>query len=91
MMPLLPGHKIQVSSHLVVPGDIIQVPRTWRERLLTLPWRPWVGTKPQQTFKPDPSFYVISDGTIVMHPEVYARFLTEVNKSGAFKDKWMGV
>ena len=30
------------SSHL---SDYESVARTWKERLFTLPWRPWVRTK----------------------------------------------
>ena len=91
MLPLLSGYKIQTSSLMVVLGDVVQVPRTWRERLLTWPWKPWVSTKPQQTFKPDPRFYVVNGDTIVMHPDMYARLLMEVNKSGTLKDKRQGL
>lgn len=87
MTSLLSGYRVQVNPHMVVLGDVVQVPRTWKERLLTMPWRPWVSTKPHQTFKPDTNVYVLGGDTLVMHPDTYARLLTEVNKSGAFKDK----
>ena len=87
MTPLLSGYRVQVNPNMVVLGDVVQVPRTWKERLLTMPWRPWVSTKPHQTFKPDTTVYVLGGDTMVMHPDTYARLLTEANKSGYFKDE----
>lgn len=91
MLPLLSGYRIQTSSLMVILGDVVQVPRTWRERLLTWPWKPWVSTKPHQTFKPDPRFYVVNGDTIVMHPDMYARLLAGVKNIGNAKNKWQGL
>jgi len=37
-------------------------PRTWKERLFTWPWTPWVKTKYS------PRAYILNDGTIVVSP-----------------------
>lgn len=51
------------------------VPRTWRERLWSWPWRPWRTTK--QVVKPDPNVYITefpagfggAEKVIFGHPE----------------------
>ena len=46
--------------------------RTWRERLFTLPWKPWKSTKPVRYF--EPISYITGKGTdkevLVIHPSL---------------------
>lgn len=78
----LRGLAVVENPNLVVPVQVKrfrQVPRTWRERLLGRPWRPWQATKLQETeeteWVPDQAVYVV-DGRMVCHPEV-ARKISE--------------
>lgn len=56
------GYRIIEDSNLLKFTD---VPRTWHERLLTWPWRPWKKTK--RVSLPDPDFYGVGND-IVCHP-----------------------
>ncbi len=50
------------------------VTRTWRERLLTRPWRPWERTKTVTVQVPSKTGYFLDYGrTLVMHPETAKR------------------
>jgi hypothetical protein len=62
------GMKIFTSLGMVEPGEPFEVVRTWKERLLTRPWRPLKKTK---TVTPMvPMKQVLMKGTDVwMHPE----------------------
>jgi hypothetical protein len=44
--------------------DYDSVTRTWKERLFTLPWQPWVSTKVVY----NPKAFFISEGTIICSP-----------------------
>lgn len=76
MMPLYGGIRIIESAYLVEDGPPIEVPRTWRERLFTLPWQPRKRTKTVITKVPAKHGYRMGSNTIVMHPET-ARQLRE--------------
>jgi hypothetical protein len=41
--------------------------RSWRERLLSWPWRPWVAAKEISVKVPDPHCYTF-DNVVVCHP-----------------------
>lgn len=45
-------------------NDYDTVERTWRERLFTRPWRPWVSTKRVYA----PKFYKLPGGRVLMSP-----------------------
>lgn len=52
------------------------IPRTFRERWLALPWRPWVKSRTVQVANmvPDPNFYVDhAHRTITAHPVMVER------------------
>ena len=53
-----------ISSTLVSDYDII--PLTWKERLLSWPWRPWVGSKSVHKQK----FYKMGD-TVICSPQSF--------------------
>jgi len=44
--------------------------RTWRERLLSWPWRPWVAEKTIVVQIPDKHVYQIDRYTFVCHPAI---------------------
>lgn len=56
----------------VVDGEPMQVRRSWRERLLTWPWRPLQSTKTVIPKVPYQGAYQIGN-RLLMHPEIAAR------------------
>jgi hypothetical protein len=68
--PLLVAVRIVTDSSLTEP-----VTRTWRERWLSWPWRPWARVK----LVPSRTYYIV-DGvpggpkTLVCHPSLAAEF-----------------
>lgn len=72
-MQMLMGYRIQESAMMVEPVTTVQ-PRSWRERLLTLPWRPWQRTKYVTENLPSPTvIFLHEQRTIVAHPETIRR------------------
>lgn len=61
------GTKIITSVHLT---ETCIVARTWKERLLSWPWRPWKSVN--VIIVPSKECYKLADGTVVMHPAMYA-------------------
>lgn len=49
------------------------IDRTWRERLFSWPWRPWVTQRMSIYFVPDEEVMML-DNKLIMHPATYARF-----------------
>lgn len=72
MSPYFQGLRVALNPQMVVPGDPVQIRRTWGERLLSWPWRPWVSTKWVPTFKPSSDVFRAGD-TLVMHPDTWCR------------------
>ncbi len=64
------GIRIITDVNLVVQLGTREVERTWKERLLTRPWRPWQTTKKIANMVPDANFYMLAKpkNTVVMHP-----------------------
>jgi hypothetical protein len=62
--------RIIESSDLLERGDPVQVKRTWRERLFTLPWQPLKATRTEVPLVPSSKTYRLSDGTWLMHPNI---------------------
>lgn len=65
---MLGGMRIIESVFAVTKGKPREVPRTWRQRLWSWPWRPWVRTRTETPMVP--ASYQLSSGTIVAHPAV---------------------
>lgn len=68
------GLKIIENPNMVVAEDQV-VPRTAKERWLTLPWRPWQKTKVITLYVPDQHVWVMTNPITgsqdaVCHPEV---------------------
>ena len=62
--------KIVVSLHMVEDGEPYEVPRTWRERLFSRPWRPMKATRTVVPKKPRRDVLQMPDGSLVMHPAI---------------------
>jgi hypothetical protein len=69
------GLRVRLSEHLTQPGDpeTVTVPRTWRERFWSWPWRPWQATRsythiPQVPYK---GALRIGHDTVLMHPVTF--------------------
>lgn len=71
------GFKIVESADLVAEGKPYLVERTWREKLLTKPWRPWVLTKVVIPMVPDDHVYKV-EGTLLMHPVIAAQLRASI-------------
>ena len=63
------GYKFFENPHMTIPGPDVEVKRTWKERLLSTPWRPWVPTKMMPTQIPDPQVMIMGD-SIFAHPSL---------------------
>ena len=68
MIRRLAGMRIIESAYLMEPGEPRVERRTWRERLWSRPWRPWVATRTVIPQVPHRGALRLSDGTLVMHP-----------------------
>lgn len=76
------GLQLYANPSLVVPGEPVEVVRSWRERLFTRPWRPWVATKSYRPMVPDPNLYKHGD-KVAGHPVTLASLkLMEENLNG---------
>ncbi len=73
------GYKVIENPFMVKPGEPKELKRSWRERLFTRPWRPWVRTKMVATYVPSDEVLQVSNHTFIMHP-VLARQLREATK-----------
>ncbi len=62
------GMRTLTSPYLMEDGDPVQVRRSWRERLLSRPWRPWQATRVVTTKVPYRGFVVLKSGTFVVTP-----------------------
>jgi len=63
----LGGLKIVENMFMVVPGEPYQVPRGWRERLFTMPWRPLRKERTVVPMVPSKEIIKLYD-QLIMHP-----------------------
>lgn len=66
-MASLSGFRIVESQWLTEAGPPTEVRRTWRERLLSRPWRPWKATRIVVLQVPSRQVYMMGD-SMVVHP-----------------------
>lgn len=64
-----PGSYAIIESDQLYETKTRSVRRSWRERLFTRPWRPWIATKTISYRVPSECIYVMDD-KIVCHPSV---------------------
>lgn len=62
------GYRIFSSDFLT---DTVEYERPWKERLLSLPWRPW--RKVGRRIVPSDRIIFMSDGHVMAHPVVVER------------------
>ena len=68
----------QFGEHRVYPNQLMMdevrewVPRTWKERLFTLPWRPLISQRLVIHREPSRKIFKLHDGSMVMHPALWA-------------------
>ena len=53
--------------------------RSWRSRLFTRPWQPWVTTEMRKV--PDRTVYQIAPGILVCHPSVAEELRRQIQES----------
>lgn len=75
--------KIRESIFVTEDGEPYEEPRTWRERLFSLPWRPLQATRTITPKVPSRAVYELLDGSLVMHPET-AAMVREAAKRARF-------
>ena len=77
------GYNIIENIHMVdVDNPIItEVNRTWKERLFTLPWRPFKKTKTVTTFPPMKNFYLMGR-TLFCHPIMKQSLIAAMRTEG---------
>lgn len=61
------------SVHCTIVTGTRTVKRGWAERLFTRPWQPWVSTKIEVIYAPDPNIYEIGCGVFTGHPATIAK------------------
>lgn len=76
----LHGNRIVTDRRLEKRGARIDIPLTWKERLLSWPWRPWISTQSDWLMEPSDEIVQMPDGTLVMHPEMLKRLQREIDK-----------
>lgn len=69
-MTVLNGFKIVTDAGLTQPEKRI-VDRTWKERLFSWPWTPFIKQKVIIVHVPSKEVYSMN-GTIIMHPSVFS-------------------
>lgn len=68
-----------VTHNLTVDGPPEVVDRSWKERLWSWPWHPWVQTKTVIPQVPDKNIYHMkSQNMMSMHPIVLAQLKRDV-------------
>lgn len=78
---LFNGFRVLESNALEQDGEPYTVHRTWRQRWLSRPWRPWLRTYVVVPSVPYRGAVQISPTTLVMHPATLRALReSEVNK-----------
>ena len=66
-----------VSSPLMIKQHNEVVKRSWKERLLSLPWKPWFKTKMVIHYDPDPNLYRMGN-SIIGHPKTLMKIINQL-------------
>lgn len=61
--------------------ETTKVPRTWRERLWSLPWYPWVTHKQVTTKRAGDMYLLQNQHALIIHPRIYP-YLEQALESG---------
>jgi hypothetical protein len=72
---MLYGFRIIEDPNCVIDGPTRIVQRSWRERLFTCPWRPWVATYAVTPKIPNPDAVRLDHiNALLMHPQTAREF-----------------
>jgi len=71
------GMRVYADPALLVVKDAKVVHRTWRERLLSWPWKPWASQRLEAVLGPDPRLYR-AGAVIIGHPDTIAAATQEL-------------
>lgn len=75
------------GMRVVVVPETVEVDRTWRERLLTLPWRPWVRRKlVRNQFLPEGHAFQVGD-TLYLTQDAWNTLKRETYRSDLFNNR----
>ena len=77
-MTILNGIRVLVDPNLTEAGEPVKTKRTWRERLFTLPWRPFMGTKTHIPRVPSRNAIRLPSGDLVVHPAMFEEIKRQV-------------
>lgn len=69
--------KVCANPSMLVVKDAKVVRRTWRERLLSWPWKPWASQRLEAVLGPDPRLYR-AGAVIIGHPDTIAAATQEL-------------
>lgn len=78
-MTMFDGVRVIESLALTEAGEPYEVRRTWRERLLSWPWRPMKATYTVIPQVPMKGGYQLANGTIMMHPQTLASLRAQLS------------
>lgn len=71
------GFEIILREDMTKPGEPYSTPRTWKQRLFTLPWTPWKAECVVTPMVPSTDIYKV--GTqLIMHPDLFDEMKREV-------------
>lgn len=73
------GITLLESEFFTIPKKQI-VNRSWRERLLSWPWRPWITEKEIEIRVPDTNLYRMNSHTFVGHPATVAQIKNKLDE-----------
>lgn len=75
------GLKVIEDKNLTIHDGTTTITRSWKERLFTLPWRPWVATKEISNIIPNPEFfYIRHKGIVLAHPVTARKLYDELDQ-----------
>jgi hypothetical protein len=79
--PSFSGIKIIEDPNLTEPGEPYEVRRTWKERLLSLPWQPFRRMKTIVPQVPMKQVLLFKGNTFIAHPVVAAELRRKLQES----------
>ena len=79
-MPRINGIRVVVNTELLEDGQAVVVRRTWKERICSKPWQPWISVKITRIKVPSKKA-LVANGCIVVHPEMLQRLREHLRES----------
>lgn len=80
IFPYFSGMPVAISPHVPqYAKKKVTVRRSWRERLFSRPWRPWISTKVIEVDDPETPVVWMVDRRLMMHPAVKDKFASYIH------------